>query len=166
MQQSNDTCHPNPEVENILLLDSLKDNCKNKMPHVARNCSHVSSQCDPEIIEIAISYKERFNKCSDCENEGPNLWLCLYPDCRWVGCAETNPDHSSIHNTKFSNHAVHMNLSTNRFWCYSCGNEVFAWHNSSLTHPSNQQVEFKKFAGDAPSVDNKSPDLQRLLVET
>lgn len=132
------------------------------MPHVARNCPHVSSQSDPGIIEIAVSYKDRFTKCSECESEGPNLWLCLYPDCRWVGCAETNPDHSSVHNSKFPNHSIHMNLCTNRFWCYSCGNEVFAWQNSNQSN----QIDFKKFAGDASSIDTKSTDLQRLLVET
>ena len=136
------------------------------MPHATRNCLHIATQGDLAIIEIAITHKERFSKCSDCESEGPNLWLCLYPECQWVGCANTNPDHSTIHTSKFPNHVVHMNLSTNRFWCYTCGNEVFAWHNSPPVSPN--QLDFKmsnKFAGDAPNQDCKSGDLQRLLVE-
>lgn len=35
--------------------------------------------------------------CFDCGCPGPNLWICLQPDCHHVGCSEVNNDHSTIH---------------------------------------------------------------------
>ncbi|XP_043277952.1 ubiquitin carboxyl-terminal hydrolase 20 isoform X2 [Venturia canescens] len=98
------------------------------MPLVARNCPHICNHGDLTIVEAVFAQKEKFVKCSDCDSEGPNLWLCLFPDCRWVGCAETHQDHSTTHNTDYPLHCAHMNLSTNRIWCYACEKEVIARH--------------------------------------
>ncbi|VVD00019.1 unnamed protein product [Leptidea sinapis] len=55
---------------------------------------------------------------------GPNLWICLQPECHHVGCSEVKNDHSTIHHQKFPLHCVHMNVSTERIWCYLCEKEV------------------------------------------
>lgn len=132
------------------------------MPLVARNCPHISVNGDLTIIEAVFANKEKFKKCSQCENEGPNLWLCLFPDCRWVGCAETHQDHSTIHNTNCPDHSAHMNLSTNRIWCYACEKEVIARHIPSPPLSPNQletKIAGGKYSGDASvNIDFKSGD--------
>ncbi|KAI5638408.1 ubiquitin carboxyl-terminal hydrolase domain-containing protein [Phthorimaea operculella] len=62
--------------------------------------------------------------CFDCGCPGPNLWICLQPDCRHVGCSEVKNDHSTIHQKNYPSHCVHMNVSTERIWCYLCEKEV------------------------------------------
>ncbi|KYM81295.1 Ubiquitin carboxyl-terminal hydrolase 20 [Atta colombica] len=139
------------------------------MPLVVRNCPHLANRGDLAFIEAVMAREERFAKCSDCDTSGPNLWLCLYPDCRWVGCAETHLDHSTIHNQNFPSHCAHMNLSTNRIWCYACKSEAITKHVPSPPL-SPTQVEFKtmgnKFAGDAPgSIESKLDGLDRLMFD-
>lgn len=134
------------------------------MPLVARNCPHISNHGDLSIIEDVFGQKEKFIKCNDCDNEGPNLWLCLYPGCRWVGCAETHLDHNTIHNTKNPLHCAHMNLSTNRIWCYNCKKEVLARQiPSPPLSPSQMEIKIggNKYAGDGF---NCEADM-RLLVD-
>lgn len=134
-----------------------------------RNCPHLVLRGDFAFIEAVIAQEERFVKCSDCDADGPNLWLCLFPNCRSVGCAETHLDHSTIHNQIFPRHCTHMNLSTNRIWCYACKREVMARH--VPTPPlSPTQVEFKmmgnKFAGDAPSsIESKLDGSDRVMYD-
>ncbi|XP_015122298.1 ubiquitin carboxyl-terminal hydrolase 20 [Diachasma alloeum] len=123
------------------------------MPIVARNCPHILNHGDLRIIEGVFCQKERFIKCSDCDNEGPDLWLCLYPDCRWVGCTETHLDHSTLHNNKHPMHCAHMNLSTNRIWCYMCEREVITRHiPSPPSSPTQMDVKAggNRFIGDGP----------------
>lgn len=140
-----------------------------KMPLVVRNCPHLANRGDLAFIEALMTREERFAKCSDCDISGPNLWLCLFPDCRWVGCAETHLDHSTIHNQTYPTHCAHMNLSTKRIWCYACKSEAIAKHVPSPPL-SPTQVEFKtmanKFAGDAPGgSESKLDGLDRLMFD-
>ena len=146
-----------------------RTNIKIQMPLISRNCPHIANRGDLAFIEIVVSQKEKFKKCSECDTDGPNLWLCLFPDCRWVGCPETHLDHSIVHNQKFPNHCAHMNLSTNRIWCYSCKREVITRHVPSPP-VSPTQVDIKpqsnKFAGDASiNIDCKTDDLNRLILD-
>lgn len=141
-----------------------------KMPLVVRNCPHIANCDDLAFIEAVVAQEERFVKCSDCDSNGPDLWLCLFPDCRWVGCAETHLDHSTIHNQNFPTHCTHMNLSTNRIWCYICKKEVIARHVPSPPLSPTQVKEFKtgssKFAGDASSsAGSKLDGLDRLMLD-
>jgi len=136
------------------------------MPLIVRDCPHLANRSDLTFIEAVMAQEERFVKCSDCDTVGPNLWLCLYPECRWVGCSETHLDHSTIHNQNFPTHCAHMNLSTNRIWCYACNGEAFAKHVPSPPL-SPTQIEFKtmsnKFSGDAP--ESKLDGLDRLMFD-
>lgn len=139
------------------------------MPLISKNCPHIANRGDLAFIEIVVSQKERFKKCSECDTDGPNLWLCLFPDCRWVGCPETHLDHSTVHNQKFPNHCAHMNLSTNRIWCYSCKREVIARHvPSPPLSPTQMDIKTQnnKYAGDAPTnMDCRTDDLNRLILD-
>ncbi|XP_049879837.1 ubiquitin carboxyl-terminal hydrolase 20 [Pectinophora gossypiella] len=62
--------------------------------------------------------------CFDCGCPGPNLWICLQPDCHHIGCSEVKNDHSTLHQKNYPTHCVHMNVSTERIWCYLCEKEV------------------------------------------
>ncbi|XP_046417213.1 ubiquitin carboxyl-terminal hydrolase 20 [Neodiprion fabricii] len=122
------------------------------MPLVARNCPHIAKHGDLSILESLATQKEKFFKCNDCDNDGPNLWFCLFPNCKWIGCSTTHLDHSTIHNTKFPNHCAHMNLSTERIWCYYCEHEVIAVHIPSplqSPNPREPKSSGNKFSGDA-----------------
>ncbi|KAL7292982.1 hypothetical protein TKK_0013432 [Trichogramma kaykai] len=129
----------------------------------AVNCPHSESHGNFSIVEEVFTHKEIFSKCSDCDNEGPNLWLCLYPGCRYVGCAEQHLDHSTIHNRKFPSHSAHMNLSSTRIWCYSCEAEVLTRNTNSPSPRSSDQMDqkhfslYNKYSGDASiNMDTKS----------
>ncbi|XP_034942998.1 ubiquitin carboxyl-terminal hydrolase 20 [Chelonus insularis] len=139
------------------------------MPFVTRNCPHMCNHSDFSIIEAIFAQKEKFTKCSDCDNEGPNLWLCLYPGCRWVGCSENHLDHNTIHNTKNPLHCTHMNLTSNRIWCYICNKEVLARHiPSPPLSPSQMDTKFDriKYSGDVPTIlDNKVEFDTRVLID-
>ncbi|XP_057324882.1 ubiquitin carboxyl-terminal hydrolase 20 [Microplitis mediator] len=139
------------------------------MPLVARNCPHMCTHSDVSLIESVVAQKDKFSKCYDCDNGGPNLWLCLYPGCRWVGCSENHLDHNTIHNAKNPSHCTHMNLTTNRIWCYTCKREVLARHvPSPPISPSHMEVKFSgnKFFGDGPAnFDNKVETDMRILVD-
>eukprot|EP00092_Neocalanus_flemingeri_P013617 GFUD01014686.1.p1 GENE.GFUD01014686.1~~GFUD01014686.1.p1 ORF type:complete len:869 (-),score=276.78 GFUD01014686.1:537-2954(-) len=63
-----------------------------------------------------------------------NLWLCLYPDCYMLGCAETRNDHSTQHNTARPQHGIQLNVTNRRAWCYLCRGEVVL-HNNNPSVP-------------------------------
>ncbi|KAF7996250.1 hypothetical protein HCN44_001882 [Aphidius gifuensis] len=135
------------------------------MPFVTRNCPHFCNYGDIKIIESVFGHKEKFNKCSDCDSEGPNLWLCLYPECRWVGCAENNFDHGTMHNNKYPQHCAHMNLATNRIWCYICEKEVIVRHVPSPS-VSPSQISGGSYQGDTSlNMDCKIDPDMRLWVD-
>lgn len=123
------------------------------MPLVATNCPHVDSLGNLSIVENVIAHKENYEKCCDCENDGPNLWLCLHPECRYVGCAEQYQDHNTEHNKQFLSHSAHLNLSSYRIWCYSCQTEV---HTASVPNMHESKNFGNTFFGDASiSIDPK-----------
>ncbi|KAL6096626.1 usp20 [Pungitius sinensis] len=62
--------------------------------------------------------------CQSCGSGGPNLWACLQSDCPYVGCGESNADHSTLH-AQAEKHNLTVNLTTFRIWCYVCEREVF-----------------------------------------
>ncbi|XP_057667696.1 ubiquitin carboxyl-terminal hydrolase 20 isoform X2 [Diorhabda carinulata] len=98
-------------------------------------CSHVAV-AENIPISTLLNIKELI--CSDCDCRGPNLWICLHKNCLRIGCAEKSNDHSTLHNVNNPSHCVHMNLSTNRIWCYECKREVFMYTQS---YDSDQEVE-------------------------
>ncbi|XP_039749804.1 ubiquitin carboxyl-terminal hydrolase 20 [Pararge aegeria] len=85
-------------------------------------CEHLNKLVDHLGKELWQS-KESL-ACFDCGCPGPNLWICLQPECLHVGCSEVKNDHSTIHQKNIASHCVHMNVSTERIWCYLCEKEV------------------------------------------
>jgi hypothetical protein len=59
-----------------------------------------------------------------------NLWLCVYPDCYMLGCADGLADHSTQHNREQPDHCIQLNIVTWRSWCYYCKKEVYLSNNS------------------------------------
>ncbi|XP_055918572.1 ubiquitin carboxyl-terminal hydrolase 20 [Eupeodes corollae] len=72
-----------------------------------------------------IQKLEKVASCAVCKHTGPNLWICLQRNCLQAGCSEQIKDHSTAHFKENSSHCVHMNLSSQRIWCYLCEKEVF-----------------------------------------
>lgn len=73
------------------------------------------------------SHTQKNNECANCHYAGPNLWICLYKKCMNVGCSEQAKDHSTEHFQRCKDkhlHCIHMNLSSQRAWCYLCEREV------------------------------------------
>ncbi|XP_053617981.1 ubiquitin carboxyl-terminal hydrolase 20 [Plodia interpunctella] len=85
-------------------------------------CEHLNKLTDSLGKELWQT-KETLT-CFDCGCPGPNLWICLQPECHHIGCSEVKNDHSTIHQKNFPTHCVHMNVSTERIWCYLCEKEV------------------------------------------
>lgn len=65
---------------------------------------------------------------------GPNFWICLQRNCVQIGCPENVNDHNTLHFRANPSHAVHMNVSSQRLWCYLCEKEVFLPTMDSLDH--------------------------------
>ncbi|XP_011506015.1 PREDICTED: ubiquitin carboxyl-terminal hydrolase 20 [Ceratosolen solmsi marchali] len=119
------------------------------MPFIAMNCLHIDSQGDLSIIKNVIAHKETFDKCFDCDYKSSNLWLCLYSECRYVGC---DKHHHEIHNRELPLHSAYMNLSTNKIWCYFCGREIHTMYMPSPPQSPNMndhKTFGNKFSGDA-----------------
>ncbi|XP_041980873.1 ubiquitin carboxyl-terminal hydrolase 20 isoform X2 [Aricia agestis] len=85
-------------------------------------CEHLNKLVEHFDKELWQS-KENL-ACFDCGCPGPNLWICLQPECLHIGCSEVKNDHSTIHQKNYPLHSVHMNVSTDRIWCYLCEKEV------------------------------------------
>ncbi|CAD6998554.1 unnamed protein product [Ceratitis capitata] len=85
-----------------------------------RMCPHIGNEHVLEIKKL-----EKVKSCADCDYSGPNLWICLQRNCLRVGCSEQANDHSTEHFQLNNCHCLHMNMSSQRLWCYLCEREVF-----------------------------------------
>ncbi|XP_053679555.1 ubiquitin carboxyl-terminal hydrolase 20 [Anopheles nili] len=94
-------------------------------------CSHLHNVVQLSLIELCKLKKDE--SCSNCRTNGPNLWICLQKNCLHIGCSEQYKDHSTIHFRANRTHCIHMNLSSQRVWCYLCETELF------LTKQQQQQ---------------------------
>lgn len=86
------------------------------------SCNHFTNLAN--ITDNVVKSKEPL-VCADCDYAGPHLWICLQRNCLKIGCSENANDHNTLHNVAQPSHAIHLNLSTNRLWCYKCKSEVF-----------------------------------------
>ncbi|XP_033614091.1 ubiquitin carboxyl-terminal hydrolase 33 isoform X3 [Fukomys damarensis] len=93
----------------------------NKMSTFRNHCPHLDSV--GEITKEDLIQKSH-GTCQDCKVRGPNLWACLENRCSYVGCGESQVDHSTIHSQE-TKHYLTVNLTTLRVWCYACSKEVF-----------------------------------------
>lgn len=121
------------------------------MPLIVRNCPHIVKQGDISTLESLLTHKEKTARCNDCGSEGPNLWFCLYPECRWVGCSTNHLDHNTTHTKNNTSHCIRLNLSSERIWCYFCEHEVIALHVPSVSpavSPNTKEAKPNKFSGD------------------
>lgn len=88
-------------------------------------CPHVTTGIGRLTAED-LSQLLRNSACDVCRRTSStaNLWLCLFPDCYMMGCAESRNDHSTQHNQLSPNHCLQLNVSNKRVWCYKCCEEV------------------------------------------
>uniref|UniRef100_A0A1I8P8M3 ubiquitinyl hydrolase 1 n=1 Tax=Stomoxys calcitrans TaxID=35570 RepID=A0A1I8P8M3_STOCA len=88
-------------------------------------CSHLSAVHHVHhLLDIKL---DENNVCANCHYAGPNLWICLCKKCMHIGCSEQANDHSTEHFQRSKDkylHCIHMNLSSQRAWCYLCEREV------------------------------------------
>ncbi|XP_054577063.1 ubiquitin carboxyl-terminal hydrolase 33 isoform X2 [Eptesicus fuscus] len=115
-----------PVVKALEVLPHLESPGKqekiyNKMPGFRNHCLHLDSV--GEITKEELIQKSH-STCQDCKVRGPNLWACLENRCSYVGCGESQVDHSTIHSQE-TKHYLTVNLTTLRVWCYACSKEVF-----------------------------------------
>nr|KAF6508967.1 ubiquitin specific peptidase 33 [Rousettus aegyptiacus] len=110
-------------VEVLPHLESLgkQEKISNKMSAFRSHCPHLDSV--GEITKEDLIQKSH-GTCQDCKVRGPNLWACLENRCSYVGCGESQVDHSTIHSQE-TKHYLTVNLTTLRVWCYACSKEVF-----------------------------------------
>ena len=99
------------------------------MPSSSR-CPHVSA-CVGRLTSSDLAQLLTNPSCDVCRRSlaSTNLWLCVFPDCYMMGCAETRSDHSTNHNRERPDHAIQLNVSNKRAWCYLCKSEVFLSNN-------------------------------------
>ena len=84
-------------------------------------CPHVQIAASGSVTEDLLRF-QKHPKCQECQEEGVNFWICLHPDCHFVGCsdAQGGQDHSTKHNEDHPDHPIQMNLTTVRAWCFQC----------------------------------------------
>ena len=94
-------------------------------------CPHVPD-CVGRLTSSDLEQLMTNMSCDICKRGATttNLWLCLYPDCYMLGCAETRNDHSTQHNKARPQHAVQLNVTNKRSWCYLCKTEVILHNNN------------------------------------
>lgn len=97
---------------------------------MSSSCPHVSA-CVGRLTAADLAQLLSNPECDICRrgSSSTNLWLCLYPDCYMLGCAETRVDHSTQHNRDNPGHAIQLNVSNKRAWCYLCKAEVVLSNN-------------------------------------
>ncbi|GAB5575198.1 ubiquitin carboxyl-terminal hydrolase 33 isoform X1 [Prionailurus iriomotensis] len=80
----------------LLHLEILgrQEKVTNKMSPFQNHCPHLDSV--GEITKEDLMQKSH-GTCQDCKVRGPNLWACLENRCSYVGCGESQVDHSTIH---------------------------------------------------------------------
>lgn len=120
-------------------------------PREALQCTHVNA-----VTDLSESEATSKQLCDVCDHPGPNLWLCLHRECnRFVGCGENGADHSTKHFRDFPDHAITLNLTTFRVWCYLCETEIFLEdyfpHSQSLS-ASSRSIRQRKISTSAASV--------------
>ncbi|KFB35509.1 AGAP003821-PA-like protein [Anopheles sinensis] len=102
-------------------------------------CTHLHNVVQLSLVELCKLKKDE--SCSDCETNGPNLWICLQKNCLHIGCSEQYKDHSTIHFQSNRAHCIHMNLSSQRVWCYLCESELFLTKQSHHHQQQQQQQQ-------------------------
>lgn len=91
---------------------------------MASECAHLGASVRP-LAAPDLRQLMSVPQCDVCGKRAPNLWLCLYPDCYMLGCAdESEIDHSSEHQKTNPDHFIQLNIDTRRAWCYGCKKEV------------------------------------------
>lgn len=113
-------------------------------------CSHLDNVVHLSLVELCKLKKGE--PCTECDANGPNLWICLQKNCLHIGCSEQYNDHSTTHFQTNRTHCIHMNLSSQRIWCYLCECEVFL-----VQQQQQQQQQLRRTS----VVSNDSSDASR-----
>ncbi|KAL3287316.1 hypothetical protein HHI36_001791 [Cryptolaemus montrouzieri] len=114
-------------------------------------CSHLVNATNIPLIDLVKPSED--NECATCGYAGPMLWICLHKNCLRLGCANQLIDHSTVHFTTNPTHCLHMNLKTQRIWCYICKEEVFM---GALSDTYDDSEIDKTSVGVADSIVDKS----------
>ncbi|KXS13175.1 hypothetical protein M427DRAFT_71570 [Gonapodya prolifera JEL478] len=96
-------------------------------------CTHLAPLLGPETVESlkinlarlyaglgAAPLADSFH-CSDgtCDWSWPDIWLCLAPECGFVGCGRHKGRHALRH-ARDVRHPTTMKLASWELWCYAC----------------------------------------------
>lgn len=123
----------------------------------SNKCPHLENVVQLSLLELCKLKKGE--PCTECEANGPNLWICLQKNCLHIGCSEQYNDHSTTHFQMSRSHCIHMNLSSQRIWCYLCEFEVF------LVHQQQQQLRRTSVvSNDSSDASRYSTNNEKLLM--
>ncbi|XP_058447115.1 ubiquitin carboxyl-terminal hydrolase 20 [Malaya genurostris] len=120
-------------------------------------CPHLENVVQLSLLELCKLKKGE--PCTECDANGPNLWICLQKNCLHIGCSEQYNDHSTTHFQTSRTHCIHMNLSSQRIWCYLCEFEVF------LVQQQHQQIRRTSMvSNDSSDTSRYSAGNEKLLM--
>lgn len=129
----------------------------------SNKCPHLENVVQLSLLELCKLKKGE--PCSECEANGPNLWICLQKNCLHIGCSEQYNDHSTTHYQQYRSHCIHMNLSSQRIWCYLCEFEVFLVQQQQ--HHQQQQNQLRRtsiISNDSSDASRYSATNEKLLM--
>lgn len=123
----------------------------------SNKCPHLDNVVQLSLLELCKLKKGE--PCTECDANGPNLWICLQKNCLHIGCSEQYNDHSTTHFQTYRSHCIHMNLSSQRIWCYLCEFEVF------LAQQHHQQIRRTSVvSNDSSDTSRYSANNEKLLM--
>lgn len=74
-------------------------------------CPHFETSLRP-LAAADLHQLISVQQCDVCGNNARHLWLCLYPDCYMLGCADNNAegeeDHSFEHQRSNKDHHIQV----------------------------------------------------------
>ena len=90
-------------------------------------CQCVQRAASGAITEDLLKLQKQ-PKCQVCQEEGMNFWLCLHPDCHFVGCSDANggQDHSSKHYQDNTDHPIQVSMIFSTFFLILTRNNCFS----------------------------------------
>lgn len=129
-------------------------------------CKHLNKLTS--VLEKEQFHSKECLTCIDCGSPGPNLWVCLQPSCHHLGCSEGKNDHSTLHFKKNFQHCIHMNVSTERIWCYVCEHEVHARAAIAYARANQDSIALGGSSASPPHIDIDllTPDSSDQIEET
>lgn len=107
-------------------------------------CVHIYRAVDVQDVQNTINRTGLLKDCPECKQlhnhdfTASSLWLCL--KCGNQACGRAQNQHALNHfKTRSNYHAVCVNTSSRRIWCYACNREI------AITYSVDLDEDFRDF---------------------